>query len=101
MGNVNGSLTRQVFRKFLAPAGLAMSLLATSANADFTVSVFDEQGTAILGGFKWVLEEDPTFQVEPGVQTQDSLGLSFHKSYAPVVSSGEVNSNSPDDTTGA
>ncbi len=93
MGNVNGSLTRQVFRKFLAPVGLAMSLLATSANADFTVSVYDEQGTAILGGFKWVLEEDPTFQVQPGVQTQDSLGVAFHRSYAPVVSTGEVNSN--------
>ncbi len=63
-----------------------------SANA-FDVSVVDENGVAVTG-FRWMLEEDPTFQVDPGVQTQTSLALGFHTSYAPVKQSGECDTAS-------
>jgi large repetitive protein len=41
-----------------------------------------------VNGFKWTLEENLKSDVVPGVQTQDSLSLSFHNSYSPVLASG-------------
>ncbi len=39
--------------------------------------------------YKWTLEEDPTYQVTPGTLDPNTLAVSFHRSYAPVVQSGD------------
>ncbi len=39
--------------------------------------------------YKWTLEEDRTYQVVPGVLDPNTLSVSFHKSYMPVVQSGD------------
>jgi hypothetical protein len=64
-----------------------ITFLSAQANAALDISASDENGTPVTG-FKWTLEEDQTFDVEPGVQTTISLSLSFHNSYSPLVSSG-------------
>lgn len=67
-------------------------VVASSAAHAVDVSVVDENGSD-PGGFKWTLEENLTFDVAPGVQTQDSVSLSFHNSYSPVVDSGYCSSS--------
>jgi FtsP/CotA-like multicopper oxidase with cupredoxin domain len=39
--------------------------------------------------YYWVLEEDRTFDVVPGVATVDTPSVNFHRSYMPVVQSGD------------
>ncbi|MCP3999294.1 MAG: hypothetical protein GY727_00055 [Gammaproteobacteria bacterium] len=66
------------------------------------VSVVDETGAAVPGGYRWLLEEDNTHSVTPGQLIGDgtlgtklpeeSLSLSIHASHAPVVDKGD-NSN--------
>jgi len=41
--------------------------------------------------YKWTLEEDPTYLVTPGALDPNTLAVSFHRSYAPVVQSGDGN----------
>ena len=62
------------------------------ANA-FTLSVVDDSGVAFTQGFRWLVEEDTTHPVDPGTHVSDSLSVSIHKSYAPVVLTGSKNSS--------
>ena len=41
--------------------------------------------------YKWTLEEDPTYLVTPGALDPNTLAVGFHRSYAPVVQSGDGN----------
>ena len=69
---------------------LAASLFATSALAAVTVNVVDKDGVAV-DGFRWVLQEDTTFAVDPNNPATDPdelLSLSFHASYHPVSQTG-------------
>ena len=75
-------------------AALLMGLLCilslqTVAGA-FTLSVADPAGNPVLTGFRWQVEEDTTHPVTPGALVADSLAVSVHKSYAPVVANGHV-----------
>ena len=72
---------------------LLLLLTVTSAVQAVNVTVLNENG-GNPGGFKWTLEENLKSNVVPGVQTQDSLSLSFHNSYSPVVASGECTGQS-------
>ncbi len=50
---------------------------------------------ATISDYRWIIEEDRTFQVDPtqintGGATPQSLGTNFHTSYMPVVASGCV-----------
>jgi hypothetical protein len=72
---------------------LALLIAITSVTHAVNVTVVNENG-GDPGGFKWTLEENLKSNVVPGVQTQDSLSLSFHNSYSPVVSSGECDGQS-------
>ena len=68
-------------------AVLAGVLLCLPAGA-VTVNVVDSQGAALPVGFRWLVEEDATFQVTPGVLDPAPLAVRFHRSYMPVVSKG-------------
>jgi large repetitive protein len=56
-----------------------------------TLVVLGGDGTPILN-YRWTLEEDLTYKVVPGVPDPNTLAVSFHKSYMPVVASGCVGS---------
>lgn len=53
---------------------------------------------ALTGGFRWLVEEDTTNYVDPVNDPQaartNSLGVSIHKSHAPVVASGHKKAGS-------
>ncbi len=65
-------------------AGVLLSPLAQAV----TINVVDSQGTALPTGFRWLVEEDATFPVTPGVLDPQPLAVRFHRSYMPVVSRG-------------
>lgn len=60
-----------------------------------TLSVVDGNGAPITVSYRWLLEEDTTHPVTPGVPDNNSLGVSIHKSYAPVVAHGTSADLSP------
>jgi hypothetical protein len=59
----------------------SVSLTAQGSNTDGT--------TNPVNAFRWLVEEDNTHPVTPGVSDPASLSLSFHKSHAPVVKAGD------------
>jgi len=95
-----GKLSQALARKLgLLAAFAASSMLAVppSAYADITVNVVDAAGNPV-DGFRWLLEQDPTIQVDPTLPACQgpnhdpncpTLAFEFHKSYAPVVDSGD------------
>ncbi len=52
--------------------------------AQFTINVVDQDGTAV-SGFRWLLQQDTSYAVEPGVQTADMLSIGFSRSYHPIA----------------
>lgn len=74
----------------ILPALLSVAFLALlqSSAQGFTLSVVDGNGTPIAVGYRWLLEEDTTHPVTPNVPDNNSLGVSIHKSYAPVAAKG-------------
>ncbi|WP_153306224.1 hypothetical protein [Desulfatiglans anilini] len=42
-----------------------------------------------LTAYRWVIEEDLTYRTTPGTPDPDTLALSFHRSYMPVVAQGD------------
>jgi len=87
-GKGPGSFTRQVSTWFFSSILLTAILGISSAQADFNLTVTDPSGGAVAS-YKWLLEEDTTFAVNPGTQTKDTLSNSLQGSYAPVVTTGE------------
>ena len=72
-----------IFAFLTATAGI---VAATSLN----VLGVDKAGVETpVAQYRWVLEEDVTFRIEPGVPTPDILAVDFHKSYMPVVAQGD------------
>jgi hypothetical protein len=71
---------------------LALMLNCTIVSA-FTLNVEDRQGSPV-SGFRWMVEEDTTFHVVPGLELTDTLGTVIHNSYAPVTSNGRSDTNS-------
>lgn len=58
--------------------------------AQFTINVVDSEGNPITTGFRWLVEEDLTYPVAPGVLATDTLAVQFHNSHAPVKTKGEI-----------
>ena len=83
-----GSLVQSVKAWLVGSVTILCLFGASQAQADFNLSVVDQNGSPV-SSYKWVLEEDTTFEVNPGVQTRDTLANSFQNSYTPVVASGE------------
>ena len=73
----------------VAPWGVVLAMAWTAAvqAAQFNVNVVDNDGNPV-NGFRWVLQEDTTFAVDPtnpATTADELLSLSFHKSYHPVA----------------
>ncbi|MCB2183361.1 MAG: hypothetical protein KQH63_15110 [Desulfobulbaceae bacterium] len=81
-----------VFLSFLAL--LCMGIPGTQAWA-FNVNVVDSNGVGV-SGFRWLVEEDATYAVTPGVSSPEPLGQNLHQSYMPVVANGASLSSSAD-----
>lgn len=88
---MKGSACKSVQGRFRSlPAFLfVVALLAIGPPAfGFTLNVVDGSGTPISVGYRWLVEEDTTHPVTPGVRDNNALSVSIHKSYAPVVAKG-------------
>ncbi|MBN0987529.1 hypothetical protein [Amphritea pacifica] len=42
-----------------------------------------------VDGFRWLIEEDNTWNIKPGVATGKTLATGFHSSHSPVIAKGE------------
>jgi hypothetical protein len=73
--------------------GMLMAAPSQAAISNFTVQVEDHNGNPVQG-FRWLLEEDTTHPVTPGIHTTDTLSLTFHTSHTPVLKQGEAAGNS-------
>ncbi len=77
------ALTATVTLIFPTPSGLA-------------VSVVDPTTKAGIGDYRWIIEEDRTFYIDPATRTNTgsaivpTFGTNFHTSYMPVVATGCV-----------
>lgn len=81
-----------IISKFLSKYVAAIVVLPLSLNANaIDLTVQDENG-ALINGYKWVLEEDQTSTVIPGLSAFESISMTFHNSYSPVLDSGECTS---------
>ena len=80
----------RLLKVFLVLLTLPLAAFLHSDLEAFTVdlSVVGSDG-GVVGGFRWLVEEDTTHPVTPGVSDPNSLSLSFHRSYAPVVVKGD------------
>jgi hypothetical protein len=65
---------------------LLSGALTAQAHA-FRITVEDQDGNPV-DGFRYIVQEDTTHWVVPGVQTMDILSLGIHHTHAPVVASG-------------
>jgi FtsP/CotA-like multicopper oxidase with cupredoxin domain len=76
---------------------VGMLLLARPDALALTLNVqSSDTGNPFAGSFRWLVEEDNTNQVvPPGAMVSDSLSLSIHKSYAPVIAAGTSADLSP------
>ncbi len=85
-GYLQNSLTYVVILAFI------FSVFLVSDAQAFTLNVqgcdADNVCTPLTGGFRYLVEEDTTHPVTPGVPTPGTLGVSIHRSYAPVVTNG-------------
>jgi hypothetical protein len=77
-------------------------LMAPGAMA-LTVNVVDKDGIAV-NGFRWILQQDATFPVDPAnpsTNPDELLSLGFHASYHPVAQNGNSDTGSADITAPA
>lgn len=83
--------------RYCLSIGLGVLLLAACPSAKglstsgLTLHVQNSSG-ADVEGFRWLVEEDTTFHVVPGLELTDTLATAIHNSYAPVVAEGYSNS---------
>ncbi len=92
INNFSGVL-RKVWR--LIFLSILIGVLSPQYAAALTINVVDQNGAAITGGFRWLIEEDATKASVPGqLAGGTNLALSFHTSYMPVVDAGRTASSS-------
>ncbi len=65
---------------------LTVTLLGATAEAQVAVKGVP---TGAVATYYWTLEEDATYSVAPGIPDPNTLAVSFHTSYMPVVASGD------------
>ena len=81
---------------FAAAMLAALSLFAASAVQAVTVNVVNNDG-APVNGFRWILQQDTTFPVDPNnpaTNPDELLSLGFHRSYHPVAQNGNSDTSS-------
>ncbi len=76
-----------------ATAKVTVNFLKAGLQAGLKVRVFDPASNADISDYRWIIQEDLTFKVDPtgtpSLSTR-TLGTSFHKSYMPIVATGCV-----------
>jgi large repetitive protein len=68
----------------LANAGAVFTPVGVDRDAQQKIT-----GETGLTGYRWVIEEDLTYRTTPGIPDANTLALSFHRSYMPVVAQGD------------
>jgi Bacterial cadherin-like domain len=102
---VNSQNTSSAATGASGPATVTVNFLAGSG---LSVSVKDTPSGGAITDYRWIIEEDRTFYIDPNCQVNQastttrpvgcpplpapSLGTNFHTSYMPVVASGCVGS---------
>jgi hypothetical protein len=76
-------------------SGTATVTLIFPTGSNLAVSVVDGQDKSAITDYKWIIEEDRTFYVNPnnttntgGTTVLPAFGANFHTSYMPVVAQG-------------
>jgi hypothetical protein len=83
-------------RKTLAALTLvSLSAVLLCAPAGATTLTVQSSDASAVGSYRWLLEEDTTHEVTLNTPEPDSLGLSIHASYAPVLMQGTSADLSP------
>jgi len=85
------SYSNKTFRWYVIFSVFLFSLFSLSDLQAFNLTVVNETGAAV-NGFRYLVEEDTTQPVSLGVHDPNSLSVNIHRSYAPVVANGQVNS---------
>lgn len=67
--------------------------LSLQSNSLAFVLVVKDEDKNPVNGFRWLVEEDTTNVVTPGVFSAKTLGVNIHGTYAPVVAKGHTDSN--------
>ena len=78
-----------IVRKVLSRLYVAIVILPIALNAHAINLIVQDENGAIVNGYKWLLEEDQTKDVIPGLSAFESISMTFHNSYSPVLASGE------------
>lgn len=73
-----------LFSLVLAGNALGLDLTVIGENNDGTTTQLTE--------FRWLIEEDQTYHVTPGVPDPNTLAVSFHQSYMPITANGDETS---------
>uniref|UniRef100_UPI003566F610 hypothetical protein n=1 Tax=Desulfosarcina sp. TaxID=2027861 RepID=UPI003566F610 len=85
----NTALTLTGIRKACIALIIPILLAFMCVNAQaFSISVTGSNGIPVTA-YRYVIEEDATFHPVPGDASVDALALNFHRSYMPVVMSGD------------
>ena len=63
------------------------SSVTSGLTTPIMLTVMGSDGTTI-SNYRWTLEEDLTYKVEPGLVDSNTLSVRFHTSYMPVVATG-------------
>jgi len=74
--------------------GFSVAVVGSDAYA-FNLNVIGSDGSAV-GQYRWLIEEDATYHVVPGMSDPEPLGKNFHASYMPTVAAGDETTPFPD-----
>ncbi|WP_246258128.1 Ig-like domain-containing protein, partial [Pararobbsia alpina] len=85
------------------PSAAATVTVTFKGGSGLAVAVKDAKTGTAINDYRWIIEEDRTFQIDPACQVNTtprpascpplpvpSLGTSFHTSYMPVIAAGCV-----------
>lgn len=97
---LNQRLGHLLLVRYLALALLLTGTLIVQPASALELSVVNSNDTPI-GGYRWLIEEDVTYNIKPGETCQpgyeaECLSVNFHKSYLPVVAEGQSGDPLPD-----
>jgi hypothetical protein len=76
------------------PSNSATVTVTFNGGSGLLVAVKDALNGVSIPDYRWIIEEDRTFQINPATQVQNgtanvpSIGTSFHTSHMPVVAAG-------------
>ncbi|WP_197422927.1 Ig-like domain-containing protein [Burkholderia sp. ABCPW 14] len=105
VGNATANVTFQykAVNSQNTSSGAATVTVTFKGGSGLAVAVTDAKTGYVLNDYRWIIEEDRTFQIDPACQTNSatrpatcpplpvpSLGANFHTSYMPVVAAGCV-----------